>query len=91
MTIGKMETVLAELNEGSQDIQKTIAEILLRSNSRLDIKKELEKLANDLTTSRKNQELAEKFTQGVLDWAQKIQIQRFTSSSKHISNPKKDR
>jgi SNF2 family DNA or RNA helicase len=67
MTIGKMETVLAELNEGSQDIQKTIAEILLRSNSRLDIKKELEKLANDLTTSRKNQELSEKFTQGVLD------------------------
>jgi hypothetical protein len=67
MTIGKMETVLAELNEGSQDIQKTIAEILLRSNSRLDIKKELEKLANDLTISRKNQELAEKFTQGVLD------------------------
>ncbi len=67
MTIGKMETVLAELNEGSQDIEKTIAEILLRSNSRLDIKKELEKLANDLTTSRKNQELAEKFTQGVLD------------------------
>ena len=67
MTIGKMETVLAELNEGSQNIQKTIAEILLRSNSRLDIRKELEKLANDLTTSRKNQELAEKFTQGVLD------------------------
>ncbi len=67
MTIGKMETVLAELNEGSQDIQKTIAEILLRSNSRLDMKKELEKLANDLNTSRTNQELAEKFTQGVLD------------------------
>ncbi len=67
MTIGKMETVLAELKEGSQDIQKTIAEILLRSNSRLDIKKELEKLADNLIVSRKNQELAEKFTQGVLD------------------------
>jgi chaperonin cofactor prefoldin len=67
MTIGKMETVLAELKEGSQDIQKTIGEILLRSNSRLDIKKELEKLAEDLVVSRKNQELAEKFTQGVLD------------------------
>ncbi len=67
MTIGKMETVLAELKEGAQDIQKTIADILLRSNSRLDLKTELEKLANDLTVSRKNQELAEKFTQGVLD------------------------
>jgi superfamily II DNA/RNA helicase len=67
MTIGKMETVLAELKEGSQDIQKTIVEILLRSNSRLDIKKELEKLADDLNVSRKNQELSEKFTQGVID------------------------
>jgi superfamily II DNA/RNA helicase len=67
MTIGKMETVLAELNEGDQDIQKTIGEILLRSKSRLDITKELEKLANNLTVSQKNQELAEQFTQGVLD------------------------
>ncbi len=67
MTIGKMETVLAELKEGSQDIQKTIMDILLRSNSRLDIKKRLEKLADDLSVSRKNQELAEKFTHGVLD------------------------
>jgi superfamily II DNA/RNA helicase len=67
MTVGKMETVLAELKEGSQDIQKTIAEILLRSNSHMDIKKELERLAEDLNVSRKNQELAEKFTQGVLD------------------------
>jgi SNF2 family DNA or RNA helicase len=67
MTIGKMETVLAELKEGSQDIQKTIMDILLRTNSRIDIKRDLEKLADDLTVSRKNQELAEKFTQGVLD------------------------
>lgn len=67
MTIGKMETVLAELKEGSQDIQKTIGEILLRSNSRLDIQKELEKLADNLVFSRQNQELSEKFTHGVLD------------------------
>lgn len=67
MTVGKMETVLAEMKEGSQDIQKTIAEILLRSNSHLDIKQELAKLANDLTVSREKQELAEKFTRGVLD------------------------
>ncbi len=67
MTIGKMETVLAELKEGSQDIQKTIMDILLRSNSRFDIKKDLEKLAEDLSVSRKNQELSEKFMQGVID------------------------
>jgi len=67
MTVGKMETVLADLKEGSQDIQKTIGEILLRSNSRLDIQKELEKLAENLNVVRENQELAEQFTQGVLD------------------------
>jgi hypothetical protein len=67
MTVGKMETVLAELKEGSQDIQKTIIEIMLRSNSHMDIKNELEKLANDISVSRATQELAEKFTEGVLD------------------------
>lgn len=67
MTVGKMETVLAELKEGNQDIQKTIAEILLRSSNRLDIKRELEKLANDLNLAKQNQELAEQFTRGVLN------------------------
>ncbi|MCL2257637.1 MAG: DEAD/DEAH box helicase [Candidatus Bathyarchaeota archaeon] len=67
MTVGKMETVLAELKEGDQDIQKTIAEILLRSNSRIDIQKELEKLADNLNKTRNSQELAEQFTQGVID------------------------
>jgi SNF2 family DNA or RNA helicase len=67
MTIGKMETVLAELKEGSQDLQKTIMGIVLRNDSEVDVKKELEKLADDLSVSRKNQELSEKFTQGVLD------------------------
>ena len=67
MTIGKMETVLSELKEGSQDIQKTIAEILLRSNSRIDIQKELEKLADNLNMTRVSQELAEQFTRGVID------------------------
>jgi hypothetical protein len=67
LTIGKMETVLAELTEGDQDIQKTVAEILLRSNSRIDIKKELEKLADNLNATRASQELAEQFTRGVID------------------------
>jgi superfamily II DNA/RNA helicase len=67
MTVGKMETVLSELKEGAQDIQKTIGEILLRSRSRLDIQQELEKLASNLNFVRENQELAEQFTQGVLD------------------------
>lgn len=67
MTVGKMETVLAEMKEGSQDIQKTVMNILLRSKSRIDIVEELEKLASDLNSSKANQELSEQFTHGVID------------------------
>ncbi|MCW3996771.1 MAG: DEAD/DEAH box helicase [Candidatus Bathyarchaeota archaeon] len=66
MTIGKMETVLAELKEGSQDIQKTIMNILIRNSSHISIKQELERLASDLIAKKKSHELAETFTQGVL-------------------------
>jgi hypothetical protein len=58
---------LAELKDGNQDIQKTIAEILLRSTNRMDLQKELEKLATDLNVAKQAQELAEQFTQGVLE------------------------
>ncbi len=67
MTIGKMETILAEMKHGSDDIRKTIMDILLRSETKLDIKRELEKLANDINASRKRQELSEQFTKGVLN------------------------
>jgi hypothetical protein len=59
--------VLAEIKEGMQDMEKTVMEILLRSTSRIDIREELEKLSNDINYARKKQELAEKFTKGVLD------------------------
>jgi len=66
ITIGGMETILAEVKEGMEDIQKTIMEIVLRSKARIDIKAELEKLAKDILYAKKKQELAEKFTKGVL-------------------------
>lgn len=66
VTIGGMETILAEVKEGIEDIQKTIMEIVLRSKTRIDIKGELEKLSQDFLYAKKKQELAEKFTKGVL-------------------------
>jgi SNF2 family DNA or RNA helicase len=66
MTIGKMETVLTETKEGMQDIEKTIMEILLRSKNRIDVKKGLEKLSEDLNYAKEKQELAAQFTKGVL-------------------------
>ena len=67
MTIGRMETVLAEIQEGSQELDKTIMEIVLRSKTRIDIKRELEKLSNNLKFAKEKQELSEIFTRGVLN------------------------
>ena len=39
LAIGKIETILSEIKEGSEDLDKTIMEIVLRSKNRLDIKK----------------------------------------------------
>ena len=66
MTIGGMETILAEVKEGLENIERTIMEIVLRSKNRRNIKGELEKLSNDLIYAKQKQRLAEKFTAGVL-------------------------
>jgi superfamily II DNA/RNA helicase len=69
MTIGGMETILSNIKEDSEDgadMDRTIMEIVLRSKTKLDIKKELEKLSEDIKYSKKKQEFAEQFTKGVL-------------------------
>lgn len=69
MTIGGMETILSDIKEDgedSADMDRTIMEIVLRSKTKLDIKKELEKLSEDIKYSKKKQEFAEQFTKGVL-------------------------
>lgn len=66
MTIGGMETILSEIKEDVADISKTIMDILLRSKTKRDIKKELEVLSEDLEYAKKKQQMAEKFTKGVL-------------------------
>lgn len=66
MTIGGMETILSEIKEDIADMDRTIMEIVLRSKTKLDIKKELEKLSENIKYSKKKQELAEQFTKGVL-------------------------
>ena len=66
MTIGGMETVLSEIKDDVADIEKTIMDIVLRTKTKRDIKKELVELSKDLEYAKKKQKLAEKFTQGVL-------------------------
>ncbi len=67
MTVGKMETVLAEMKEGSQDLEKVIMEIIFRTKTKRDIKVELDRLATDIDNAKKHQQLYEQFTKGALD------------------------
>ena len=66
MTIGGMETILSEVKEDIADMEKAIIEIVLRSKTKRDVKKELENMSKDLEYAREKQKLAEKFTKGVL-------------------------
>ncbi len=66
MTIGGMETILSEIKEDIADMEKAIMEIILRSKTKRDVKKELEDMSKDLGSAREKQKLAEKFTKGVL-------------------------
>jgi len=66
MTIGGMETILSEIKDDVADIEKTIMDIVLRTKTKRDIKRELSELSKNLEYAKKKQQLAEKFTQGVL-------------------------
>ena len=66
LTIGGMETILAEVKEGTQDIEKVIIEIILRSKDKRNIKKEIERLSEDIAYAKRKQELSSHFTKGVL-------------------------
>ena len=66
LTIGGMETILAEVKEGTEDIERAIMEIILRSKNRRNIKDEIRKLSENIAHAKKKQELASQFTQGVL-------------------------
>ena len=52
--------------EDIADMEKSIMEIILRSKTKRDIKKELEEMSKDLEYAREKQKLAERFTKGVL-------------------------
>jgi SNF2 family DNA or RNA helicase len=65
-TIGSMETIISEFKEDEDDIQKTIIEILIRNKNKLNIKKKLKELSTNINYIRKKQQLAERFTKGVL-------------------------
>lgn len=66
MTVGALETVLTEVQDGEFDLEERILELLLRSNDRADLRKEVEELGDGLVSARERQSAAESLTAEVL-------------------------
>ena len=66
MTIGALETVLTEVQEGEFDLEERILELLLRSDDHNDLRKEVDALGDELVTARERQLAAESLTAEVL-------------------------
>jgi len=67
MTIGALETVLAETQEGEMDIEERILEILLQSGSREETRRELDALGDEIAQGLQRQRAAESLTVGILE------------------------
>jgi SNF2 family DNA or RNA helicase len=66
MTIGGLETVLAEVQDGEVDLEERILEALLRTDSRDDLSQQVEAIGIELQEARDRQHAAESLTTGVL-------------------------
>jgi SNF2 family DNA or RNA helicase len=66
MTIGAMETVLAEVREGELDLEERLLELLLESGSREQLQRDVERLGRELTLGCEQQRAATSLTEEVL-------------------------
>jgi SNF2 family DNA or RNA helicase len=66
MTVGALETVLSEVQEGEFDLEERILELLLRSDDRASLRREVNLLGDELLGARDRQSAAESLTAEVL-------------------------
>ena len=66
MTIGGLETVLAEVQDGEVDLQDRILEAMLTSRSREEMSREVALIGRELEEAQQRQRAAESLTVGVL-------------------------
>ncbi|HEU4784672.1 MAG TPA: SNF2-related protein [Ktedonobacterales bacterium] len=66
MTVGALETVLSEVQEGEFDLEERILELLLQSDDRTKLRREMAELGEDLLSARERQTAAESLTAEVL-------------------------
>ncbi len=66
MTVGALETVLTEVQEGEFELEERILEVLLRSDDRTKLRREVGELGDELVSARERQMAAESLTAEVL-------------------------
>ncbi|HEX5546699.1 MAG TPA: SNF2-related protein [Ktedonobacterales bacterium] len=66
MTVGALETVLSEVQEGEFDLEERILELLLQADDRTKLRREMAELGDDLLSARERQTAAESLTAEVL-------------------------
>jgi SNF2 family DNA or RNA helicase len=66
LTIGALETVLAEVQEGEVDLDERIVELLVASKSRDELRREVAALGTELAAAQGRQRAAESLTTEVL-------------------------
>ena len=62
MTVGALETVLAEAQEGEIDLEERVLEILLKSESGEEVRQQVESLGSELLVAMSRQRAAETLT-----------------------------
>ncbi len=66
MTIGALESVLAEVQDGDFDVEERVLEALLCARSAEELSQEVEELGDEMAQALARQRAAESFTTGVL-------------------------
>lgn len=66
MTVGALETVLSEVQEGEIDLEERILELLLRTDDSATLRKDVDDLGDELVSARERQVAAESLTAEVL-------------------------
>jgi SNF2 family DNA or RNA helicase len=66
MTVGALETVLSEVQDGEIDLEERILELLLRTDDSATLRKEVDDLGDELVSARERQVAAESLTAEVL-------------------------
>jgi len=67
MTIGALETVLAETQEGELDLEERILDILMQSATGDETRRQLNTLGDEMVQALERQHAAETLTSGVLE------------------------